>query len=871
MNRKASYYSKAQSAMEFSLREKAGVCAKAQSAMEFLMTYGWAILIMLVVIAVLFYLGVLNPANVAPNSLTLPAGLSAYDYAVNSNGNLILDLGNGMGSGIYVTGIACADYDVSSSQRTDLNTFILPGDHYKVANGDIPCYGTESGEPYKGEVYIWYRIEDSLIEQKAVGDISYKVPEGGQPPPTATQAPFTPWNTPTTPPITPGETPGETPSTSPTSIPGATPISMCGSSISQSGLYVLEEDLTGCTGSGSAIEVTSGSQVVIDCLGNSILGTADVGINVSNTDNVVVRNCVISGFGTGISYRDSDNGEISGNTVSFSANDGILLDCSVNNNLTGNTVTDNMGYDIACHMSVPNIDGGGNSCDNVRNECFAWLNSCGGMVIDSCGEVITSPGLYVLENDLTGCTGSLAGADGEGLSFAEGTWAIKFDHGSDNAILDCQGHTISGTATVGVRAVGVSEAQINQITIQNCKISGFNNGIDMSGAVNSLASGNTVTGFQNYGIRIGGYGQSSPTNNVLDSNSITSSGANTGIFVMPESAGNSITGNTVAGSTVGIQLEGSSDNTVTGNTVAGNSMGLLLRGMPLIGDGGACTGNTITDNTITSNDHGIEEEYVGSFLEDNTFTGNTVTGNTGSDFYCDDEYSSDNVDGGGNDCGSNQNCGWLMSCPRHVIPNTCGQTIMESGYYVLESDLGPCEYSGGAIIYALKMGSANAVLDCQGHTISCAQQDLLGVQLMGGTITVKNCTVTNCDEGVSSYQTQSSLEDNTITNNNRGVVVDGAESVLTGNSITSNDKYGVYLHDYASYNNLTGNTITGNGEYGVVLNLDCVGNRFDGNTVTGNTDYDFACKTGENVDGGNTCGKKMSHCSWLTTCGTVPP
>jgi len=42
--------------------------SKAQSAMEYLMTYGWAILIIAVVLAALFQLGVFNPMTFAPKA-----------------------------------------------------------------------------------------------------------------------------------------------------------------------------------------------------------------------------------------------------------------------------------------------------------------------------------------------------------------------------------------------------------------------------------------------------------------------------------------------------------------------------------------------------------------------------------------------------------------------------------------------------------------------------------------------------------------------------------------------------------------------------------------------------------------------------------
>ncbi len=42
--------------------------ARSQSAMEYLMTYGWAILIIAVVLGVLFQLGVFGGANLAPKA-----------------------------------------------------------------------------------------------------------------------------------------------------------------------------------------------------------------------------------------------------------------------------------------------------------------------------------------------------------------------------------------------------------------------------------------------------------------------------------------------------------------------------------------------------------------------------------------------------------------------------------------------------------------------------------------------------------------------------------------------------------------------------------------------------------------------------------
>ena len=43
---------------------------KAQAALEFLMTYGWAILVVLAAIGALAYFGVLSPSNFLPSKCT---------------------------------------------------------------------------------------------------------------------------------------------------------------------------------------------------------------------------------------------------------------------------------------------------------------------------------------------------------------------------------------------------------------------------------------------------------------------------------------------------------------------------------------------------------------------------------------------------------------------------------------------------------------------------------------------------------------------------------------------------------------------------------------------------------------------------------
>jgi uncharacterized protein (UPF0333 family) len=73
---------------------------KAQSAMEYLMTYGWAILIVIIVAAALYALGVFNPATFTGRTATGFQVLGAptdWDLATAAGtipGNLTLNLAN---------------------------------------------------------------------------------------------------------------------------------------------------------------------------------------------------------------------------------------------------------------------------------------------------------------------------------------------------------------------------------------------------------------------------------------------------------------------------------------------------------------------------------------------------------------------------------------------------------------------------------------------------------------------------------------------------------------------------------------------------------------------------------------------------------
>ena len=90
---------------------------RAQSAMEYLMTYGWAILIIAVVLAALFSLGVFSGGNLLGNSCVASPGYSCTTatlspgtgtVGLNSVDYLSFTLGQNTGSSINNVELACS-------------------------------------------------------------------------------------------------------------------------------------------------------------------------------------------------------------------------------------------------------------------------------------------------------------------------------------------------------------------------------------------------------------------------------------------------------------------------------------------------------------------------------------------------------------------------------------------------------------------------------------------------------------------------------------------------------------------------------------------------------------------------------------------
>ena len=138
---------------------------KSQAAMEFLMTYGWAILVVLVAIGALAYFGVLSPERFLPSKCTLPAGVACVDFNIGS-ADVNVVLRNGLGfdlSGVSIAISGCTSSGSATLANGAQATFQATG-----------C-GLTSGQKFSGDVNVSYINVDTTLSHKVQGSLTGRV------------------------------------------------------------------------------------------------------------------------------------------------------------------------------------------------------------------------------------------------------------------------------------------------------------------------------------------------------------------------------------------------------------------------------------------------------------------------------------------------------------------------------------------------------------------------------------------------------------------------------------------------------------------------------------------------------------------------
>lgn len=125
---------------------------KGQAALEFLMTYGWAILIVVVVVAALFAMNVFNPASFVGETASGFASFTASGWSYNTGGVVNFTLGNKLGSQVTITQVAV----VSSGTTVTNSTSAIAGPNGLVTYSISGLPALTQGSQYSAEVKVTY-------------------------------------------------------------------------------------------------------------------------------------------------------------------------------------------------------------------------------------------------------------------------------------------------------------------------------------------------------------------------------------------------------------------------------------------------------------------------------------------------------------------------------------------------------------------------------------------------------------------------------------------------------------------------------------------------------------------------------------------
>ena len=140
---------------------------KGQAAMEFLMTYGWAILVVLAAIGALAYFGVLSPESFLPEKCMLEPGVDCTGFKVTPTETTLV-MRNGMGKDLTVNGVTIGTCNSTTGDvefgNGDMITISLTG----CSNGALD-------DRFDSDIVIAYTEKLSGLSKTMGGSMTTKV------------------------------------------------------------------------------------------------------------------------------------------------------------------------------------------------------------------------------------------------------------------------------------------------------------------------------------------------------------------------------------------------------------------------------------------------------------------------------------------------------------------------------------------------------------------------------------------------------------------------------------------------------------------------------------------------------------------------
>jgi parallel beta-helix repeat protein len=518
-------------------------------------------------------------------------------------------------------------------------------------------------------------------------------------------------------------------------------ISCNGYAISDAGYGILVNNLytriSGCELSNDTTGIYVRNNFDIMLLNTSIRhGT--YGLMMNNVTTGIISNVSASGltYGfyinntTGVSF-EGINAENNTYGVYYSNNSG--------NAFNGGGIRSNSKVDLYC--SIGSYTATSNLFQNVvcgSTDCN-WGSSC---------PVKTPPPLttYYM-NQCTGITYSGNYSLSSNIIVGSGTCIGVY---ANNVRLSCGGHSIAGS---GSAAISISGR--NNVSVDNCNINGFRNGIKVAESQNIALRNDSISG-GSVGIQVSNSSQVYLLNSVA-------AGFNSSGFVLDRVTGSYVHNNFARSSlpgTSGFVLDGLSGDNVSFNNAKFNSKYGFLFG--------------------------------GSF--NNSVSNNTAFNNGVFDYACIGSYGIYSEEGGINNGGTKSNCPWLVALPQFQLRPVC-LAINSASQISLSSDMVyPYAQTCYSVYNTASASANNTVINCNFHTVIATSGGTFVSIINSSYIKVENCYLKGFTNAItSSGGTGNSAINNTIGSSKFGITFSNASRARISGNMVQNSTYGISL------------------------------------------------------------------------------
>jgi len=151
---------------------------KGQAAIEFIMTYGWAILVVLAAIGALAYFGVLNPGNFLPDRCTLSAGFSCIEFKVDgSSDDIKIRIQNNLGVDVSTVNVTITGKgsNVACTPAAQSFTNVLNGNALGGGLLTFACGTDITGTKFTGDITIVFIRSGETVDHTGRGSITSNV------------------------------------------------------------------------------------------------------------------------------------------------------------------------------------------------------------------------------------------------------------------------------------------------------------------------------------------------------------------------------------------------------------------------------------------------------------------------------------------------------------------------------------------------------------------------------------------------------------------------------------------------------------------------------------------------------------------------